>query len=150
MSLGGDDEPFGDAETVFQESFLTRLLPWLGADTLQAQVFFTDRLSDRTLAGCLVLRRGGCVIAINSRFRVDPEMMMHTLVEEFTHVKQINAGVDFEGQKRQFTYQNRPYEIEAKQTASQALGYEPADCDVLLVRDAPPGPLFDALPNDSA
>ena len=54
-------------------------------------------------------------IAINARFKADPEMLTHTIVEEYAHAQQVLDGVDFEAQRRRFpNYADRPYEIEAK------------------------------------
>lgn len=141
--LDGDDTPFGDATAVFTTEFIAELRPRLGTVALATPVFFTDRLSNRVLAGCLQLRDGSCAIALNARFVADPEVIAHTLAEEFIHAQQIQDGVDFEAQRREFAYEDRPYEREAKQLATALLGYEPEDSHVLLLRDAPEGLLFD-------
>jgi hypothetical protein len=139
----GDDTPFGDARAVFERSVLIGLALHFDSEVLNTPVFFTDKLSNRTLAGCLMLRDGSCAIALNARFQVDPEVLAHTLVEEYAHAQQIRDGVDFEAQRQQFTYSKRPYEMEAKRLATDVLGYEPGTFDVLLLREEPPGLLFD-------
>jgi hypothetical protein len=137
-----DEQPFGDAGSIFTESMLTILQQHFRSEVLQTKAFFTERLSNRVLAACLV-RGGSCIIAINTRFKVDPEILAHTLLEEFAHVEQVFAGVDFETQRRMLAYQNRPYEQEAKRIATAILGYDPDDYDVYLIREEPIGFLYD-------
>jgi hypothetical protein len=87
---------------------------------------------------------GSRIIAVNVRFKVDPELLAHALVEEFAHAQQVLDGVDFEAQRRQFPdYATRPYEQEAKRVASEILGYTPEGYAVQLLRDEPAGVLYD-------
>jgi len=141
--LSGDDTPFGDASVVFEEPVLRRMHVHFAAEVMSTPVFFTDKLSNQVAAGCLVLRGGSCVVAINVRFALDPEVLAHTLIEEFAHSHQIRQGVDFASQQRRFPYAERPYEQEAKHFATEILGYQPDEFDVLLLREEPPGLLFD-------
>lgn len=108
-----------------------------------APVFFTEKLSNRVLAGCLRLQNGSHIIAINARFKADPEVLAHTLMEEFAHVQQIIEGIDFATQRRQLAYHERPYEQEAKRIAVEILGYEPDEYDAYLLREEPSGSLYD-------
>jgi hypothetical protein len=115
---------------------LAKLRVPLSELALSTPVFFTERLSNRVLACCISLRSGSDVIAIKARFKADPEVIAHTLVEEFAHVQQIIDGVDFETQRHQFAYHERPYEREAKRIATDMLGYDPGDeYDVVLLRE---------------
>jgi hypothetical protein len=107
------------------------------SEVLMTPVFFTERLSNRILAVCIRLQSGANTIGINARFKVDPEVMAHTLVEEFAHVQQIADGLDVEAQQRHFAYHERPYEREAKAISTEILGYEPDLYEALLIRDEP-------------
>ena len=140
--LSGEEQPFGDAGTIFTEPILADMRKRFHSEVLTTQVYFTEKLSNRVLAACLVLGES-CIIAINARFKADPETLAHTLLEEFTHVHQVYEGVDFEAQRSAFAYTDRPYEVEAKRIATEILGYEPGDYDVYLIREEPPGPLYD-------
>jgi hypothetical protein len=66
--------------------------------------------------------------------------MAHALVEEFVHVQQQIDGTDFDGQRRQFAYDDRPYEIDAKRIATEVLGYVPDAYETVLLRDELPEP----------
>lgn len=83
------------------------------------------------------------MVVINARCKADPEVLAHTLVEEFVHAQQRLNGVDFEAQRRQYAYRERPYEQEAKRIATETLGYEPDEFDTHLVREEPTGVLYD-------
>jgi hypothetical protein len=135
--LTSDEKPFGSADAIFEEPVLTTMRQQLSGEALSTPVLFTEKLSNRVLAGCLIRPGDTCLIAINSRFRIDPEIMAHTLVEEFAHVQQRLDGMDFEIQRRQFSYQERPCEQEAKRIATQILGYEPEEYETNLLRDEP-------------
>jgi hypothetical protein len=139
----GDDTPFGDAAAIFEPPILRILQARLSPQVLTTQVFFTDRLSDRVLAGCLRLTDGSTVIALNVRAVVSAEVIAHTLVEEFVHAQQMLDGVDFDEQRKAFSYAERPYELEAKRIATEVLGYDATDFQAMLLRDEPEGPLFD-------
>lgn len=135
-SFSGDDIPFGSAEQVFEEAVLAKLRATISVQALLTPVYFTEILSNRVLAACLAFQDSSHAIAINARFKADPEVIAHTLVEEFAHVQQLLDGVDFEAQRHQFAYHERPYEQEAKQTATDLLGYDPGEeYDVILVRE---------------
>lgn len=140
---GGDDEIFGSAESVFTKPLLEKLHGELAPQVLTMPVFLTEHLSNRVLAVCLRRRTNECVVAVNSRFRVDPEVMAHTMVEEFAHAQQIHDGLDVEAQRKQFAYQDRPYEQEAKQFAVRILGYPLEQYENKLARDEPIGILLD-------
>ncbi len=116
---------------------MQRLSLTLSATALKTPVLFSERLSNRLLATSLGFRDGSQLIAINSRFKVDPELMAHTLVEEFVHSQQRLDGVDFVTQQQQFSYAERPYEVEAKRIATDVLNYEPGDYEIYLVREQP-------------
>lgn len=130
--------PVGDAESVFEEPVLRSLRRYVGEAALSTPVLITERISNRILAGCINLTDGSSVIAVNARLKFDPELMAHALIEELVHAQQQLDGVDFEEQRRRFPYEERPYEIQAKQLATEVLGYEPEPCDVQLLRDEPP------------
>ena len=83
------------------------------------------------------------LVVVNTRFRVDPDVMAHTLIEEFVHAQQTLDKVDFAAQRSQFAYNERPYEIEAKRIAAEILGYDPAEYETYLRRDEPNGALYD-------
>lgn len=144
--LDGDDRTVADAMNVFQPETLARLRERLSAEALQTSVVLTDRLSNRVLAVHLTHIDGSRLIAVNARFKVDPDVLTHTLLEEFAHTQQVLEGVDFDTQRRAFAYFDRPYELAAKQLASDILGYDPSDYEVFLLRDEPSGPLYDHRP----
>lgn len=135
--LGADDEPLGGADRIFEESILFEMRRRFQTEVLLIPVFFTERLSNRILAGCITLQNGTHTIGINARFKVDPEIMAHSLVEEFVHVQQIFSGTDFEAQRRSFTYDERPYEREAKAISTEILGYQPSPYEAYLLREEP-------------
>lgn len=141
--LGGNDSPIGAANAVFKQELIDRLKQYAGAEALGVPVMFTERLSNRLLAACIGLRDGSRIIAVNARFTVDPEVLAHTIIEEYIHAQQMADGVDFANQRQQFEYAERPYEIEAKSMADLTLGFAPGDFATFLVRDEPDGPLYD-------
>jgi len=122
---------------IFEEPILAQISRRFQEDVLLTPVFFTERLSNRILAGCITLQNGMHTIGINARFKVDPEIMAHSLVEEFVHVQQIFSGTDFEAQRRSFAYDERPYEQEAKAISTEILGYEPPPYKAYLLRGEP-------------
>jgi hypothetical protein len=133
---GGDEVAIGDALFVFTAMTEQRLSLVLSPTALQTPVLFSERLSNRLLATSLGLRDGSQIIVINSWFKMDPELMTHTLVEEFVHAQQRLDEVDFAAQQ-QLPYAERPYEIEAKRIATMVLGYEPGDYETYLLREQP-------------
>ena len=74
---------------------------------------------------------------MNARFRADPELIAHTLVEEYVHAQQRLDGVDFDVQRVRYSYSDRPYELQAKQVATDLLGYTPSDHTTILLREEP-------------
>ena len=122
------------AYNVFEGEALQRLASQISENALLTPVVLTGQLSNRVLAVCLAVSFHKAQIAVNARYKVDPEVLLHTLVEEFVHAQQNIDGVNFASQKRQYTYAERPYEIEAKRIATVTLGYEPEDYEVLLWR----------------
>lgn len=136
--LGADDVPFGTATEVFEQPTLATMRRHFEETALSTPVFFTERLSNRILAVCIRLQSGATTIGINARFQVDPEVMAHTLVEEFAHAQQLADGIDVEQQKRLFAYHERSYERDAKVLATEIIGYEPEPFEAVLIRDEPP------------
>jgi hypothetical protein len=134
---GGNEIVIGDASAVFAEGVHSKLSDALSMAALATPVLFTERLSNRLLATCLGFRDGAQLIAINARFKVDPELMAHALVEEFVHAQQRLDGIDFVAQQQQYSYAERPFEQEAKRFATNLLGYDPDAYDVLLLREQP-------------
>ncbi len=141
--FGGNDAPIGSANAIFTETVLTRLNACITAGAMRTPVLFTDLLSNRVLAGCCELENGSRIIAVNARFKVDPETLAHTLLEEFVHVQQALDGVNFTAQQQQYAYADRPYEQAAKQIASDILGYTPDERGAELRREESVGPLYD-------
>lgn len=136
--LGGDESTVGDAQSVFTASVIASLHTHCSDQALSIPILFTERLSNRTLAVCIGYRDGAQVTAVNARFRADPESIAHTLVEEYVHAQQRLEGVDFEEQRAHYSYSDRPYEQQAKQVATDILGYAPYDHSTILLREEPP------------
>lgn len=143
--LGDDEEAIGNARAVFSEAVCTILEEHFDAETLNVPVFFSERLSNHTLASNISFRDGSQCIVVNSRFKAEPEIIAHTLVEEFAHTWQRRTGVDFEAQRSQFAYQERPYEIEAKRIATEVVGYEPEQYEIYIQREESDGVLYDKI-----
>ena len=141
--IGGTEENLGGAEFVFTKAVVHDLRTVLSSEALATPVLFTERLSDAALAVCIGFRDGTQMIAVNARFKADPEVMAHTLVEEFVHAQQRLNGVDFDSQRRNYAYHERPYEQKAKRTASEILGYDPQGYDIYLQREQPSDTIFD-------
>ncbi len=143
--FGGDEEPIGDARSVFSEPICASLQAQLGPEILTTLVLFSEQLSNRLLASNIGFEDGSQCVVINSRFRVDPEILAHTIVEEYVHAWQRLNNVDFATQRSQFAYDERPYEREAKRIATEILGYEPGAYETYLRREEPDGVLYDQL-----
>jgi hypothetical protein len=143
----GNDKEVGDAYAIFEGETLQDLQRILGEEALQTQVVFTDNLSNRNIAIHLTLNEEISLIAVNARFKFDPEILAHALVEEFAHAQQVHDKIDFASQRRQYAYADRPYEIEAKQIATDVLGYEADYYESYLMREEPESDLYDRLPN---
>jgi hypothetical protein len=133
----------GGGSAVFEPGFLEALRTRVGVAALDTPVFLTDRLSDRVLAAWLGFRDESSAIAVNARLLADPEVLVHTLVEEFVHAWQVQQEVDLAAQRAAFAYAERPYEVEAKALATELVGYSPEPCGVLRARREPAGLLFD-------
>ena len=129
---------------VLATALLPSLRRYLRDEALATPVLFTDYLSNRVLSVHLTLRDGSTFIAVNVRFKIDPETLAHTLVEEFVHAQQVLAGVDFAAERQQYPdYASRPYEQEAKRIAGEILGYIPEEYTVYLLREEPAGVHYD-------
>ena len=138
------DKLHGEASTVFEDVLLLKLRSVLSTEALETPVYFSDSLSNRVLAVHLTLQKGLRQIIVNVRFKMDPELLAHTLIEEYVHAQQVLDDVDVAGQCQQFpNYEDRPYEQEAKRIATEMLGYNPKEYEVLLVREEPLGFLYD-------
>jgi hypothetical protein len=143
-TLDGADREIENAFTVFEGETLAMLRQRLSPSALATPLVLTEKLSNRVLAIHARHDDGTRTIAVNVRFKVDPEMLAHTLVEEFVHAQQVLNGVDFAAQRQQFPdYASRPYEQEAKRIAGEILGYIPEDYTVYLLREEPAGVLYD-------
>ena len=140
---GGRDEEFPEASAVFTEEALQALRDHASEEALTTPILLTENLSNRVLAVHLTGGPGMRLIVVNTRFRVDPDVIAHTLMEEFAHAQQTLDNVDFAAQRREFAYNERPYEIEAKRIATEILGYDPAGYENYLRRDEPDGALYD-------
>ena len=147
--LDGEDRTVADAMQVFSPHTLAALRERLSAEALLTPIVLTDRLSNRVLAVHLTHADGTRLVAVNTRFKIDPDVLAHTLLEEFAHTQQVLEGLDFETQRRSFAYSERPYELAAKQLATHIVGYDPNDYDVFLLREEPPGPLYNGRPPES-
>lgn len=148
--LNKEEREVANAFTVFIEEGFPSLRLHLSEAALETPVLLTDKLSNRVLAVHLTSMDGKRIIAVNTRFKVDPDVLAHTLVEEFVHTQQVLDKVDFESQKTRFSYDARPYEQEAKRIATEILGYDPDDYAVYLLRPEPQGALYDRIsPNPS-
>lgn len=143
--LDGEDKLLSNAHAVFCVEGLRRLRSYFNEAALNTPVVLTERLSNRVLAVHLAENPSTRIIAVNTRFRIDPDVLAHLLLEEFAHSQQMLDGTDFEAQRHQFAYDERPYEQEAKRIATEILGYNPADFIHYLVRDEPDGVLYDRV-----
>lgn len=136
--LGADETVFGDARAIFTSSLLARLTTHCSKEALSIPLVFSERLSNRSLAVCIGFRDGAQLVAVNARFMADPELIAHTLVEEYVHAQQRLDGVDMEEQRARYAYADRPYELQAKQIATEILGYAPFGYTAILLREEPP------------
>ena len=141
--LDGEDKSVPGASAVFTEQGMQLLRSRLNEKALSTLLTLTERLSNRVLAICIAKGNKADFIAVSSRFRADPDVLTHTLIEEYVHAHQIVSGVDVASQQREFGYHERPYEQEAKQIATEILGYDPAAYETFMRRDEPEGSLYD-------
>ena len=132
---GGEDQELADAASVFTQEGLRQLREHITEDALKAPVVFTERLSNRILAVHLVQNTGEGYVVLNMRFKIDPDVLVHALIEEYVHSQQVLDGIDFVQQRAQFAYAERPYELEAKRIATAILGHDPDGYDTYLVRE---------------
>ena len=102
--LDGDDRTVANASLIFNPEALSLLRDRLSNEALATEIVLTDRLSNRVLAVHLMTRSGVRLIAVNARFKVDPDILTYALLEEFVHAQQIIDGVDFETQRQNFAY----------------------------------------------
>jgi hypothetical protein len=146
---GGDEQEIGTAADIFEGDAWQRALEETSREALGTPVLLTDRMSDRTLAGYVTTSNPTIprAILINTRFKVDPEVLAHALAEEVVHAQQDIDGVDFVGQKAAYAYADRPYEQDAKARATRIVGYEPENYADYKRREVPGGMLFDGLSN---
>jgi hypothetical protein len=142
---GGAEQQIGIAADVFEGEALQRAFATTSQEALNTPIILTDRISDRALALMATSSNPDFprLILVNTRFKVDPEVLAHTMAEEIVHAQQALDGVDVEAQKASYAYADRPYEQEAKAKATLIVGYEPNAFDVLKRRVVPSGPLFD-------
>ena len=95
---GGRDEEFADASAVFAEEALQALRDYASEEALTTPpILLTENLSNRVLAVHMTGKPGVSLIAVNTRFRVDPDVIAHTLMDEFAHAQQTLDNVDFAG-----------------------------------------------------
>ena len=136
-----DEWELGVAEDVFEGETLVKLKSKVSNKALQTPLVGTDRWSNRSGVACLQLASGvesrTSIIVINTRFRFDAEYLAHALIEEIAHTQQRIDGVDFEAQQVRFVYEERPYEQEAKQMATDILGYDATEHEPTCVREEP-------------
>lgn len=145
-AVGGGDDEIGDSTAIFEPAFLQILRTQLSEHALETEVVLTDLLTNRRFAVMITMKNEQRVIAVNARFKADPEMLAHALVEEYAHAQQVLDRVDFEEQRRQYPdYNDRPYEQQAKQLATDLLGYPLDDYDVYIRRNEPDGTLYDRV-----
>jgi hypothetical protein len=131
----GEDRELPDAASVFTPEGLHLLREHITEEALKAPVVLTERLSNRVLAVHLVQNAVERFVVLNMRFKVDPDVLVHALVEEYVHSQQVLDKIDFEQQREQFAYAERPYELEAKRIATAILGYDPDTYETYLMRE---------------
>jgi len=132
---GATEEIIGDASAIFTAPVLQELQRHLSTEALSVPFLFTEQLRNRVVAVSIGYRDNTQIVAVNARFKFDPEVMAHTLVEEYTHAQQRIDGTDFDAQRRLYHYDDRPYELEAKRVATTVLGYDAPDYDARLIRE---------------
>jgi len=130
-----EDLELADATSVFTPEGLRQLRDYLTEDALKAPVIFTEHLSNRVLAVHLVQNTVERIVVLNMRFKVDPDVLVHALIEEYAHSQQVLDGIDFAQQRAQFAYAERPYELDAKRIATTILGYDPDIYETYLIRE---------------
>jgi hypothetical protein len=130
---------------MFMGETLSRLETCVSEQALDTPVQLTEYLSDQTFAAHAETTNPHIprVILVNTRWRLDPEEFLHAMIEETVHAQQALDGVDTAAQKAAYPYQERPYEKEAKQRASDILGYTPEIHSASRIRPEPEGFLFD-------
>lgn len=138
---GATEEVVGNAGAIFTDSILQQLQNHLSPKALAVSFLFTEQLTNRVVAVSIGYRDNTQIVAINARFKFDPEVIAHTLVEEYVHVQQRINGTDFDAQRRRYRYDERPYERAAKEMATKIVGYDAPDYDARLIRDEPDNPL---------
>jgi hypothetical protein len=128
-----------------RELFMGQALRDLEAQTspkaLDTYVVLTNKMRDRTVAGFRFdpVQPDRYGIVLNARYLFDPEQVAFVLAEETVHAQQYFDGVDFDAQDAQHLYEDRPYEIDAKQKATYVLGYGYADIPHWKLRPEPVG-----------
>jgi len=124
---------------------MQQLREHLTEEALKAPVVLTEHLSNRVLAVHLLQNSGERFVVFNMRFKVDPDVLAHALVEEYVHSHQVLNGIDFALQRAQFAYAERPYEREAKRIATTILGYDPDIYETYLIREEHSDVYYDIL-----
>lgn len=141
--VAAEDTELPNVAAVFTLEGILPLRQHLTEMALQAPVVLTERLSNRVLAVHLVQNFVERFVVVNARIKVDPDVLAHALMEEYVHSQQVLDKIDFEQQKQQFAYHERPYERDAKRIATEILGYSPDDYEFFLMRAEPAGILYD-------
>ncbi len=140
---GGTEEIVGDARAIFTIPILDQLQHYLSREALSVPVVFTEQLRNRVVAVSIGYRDKTQIVAVNARFKIDPEIIAHTLIEEYDHGQQRIDGTDFDAQRRRYEYHERPYERKAKGLATKILGYDAPEYDAILIREERENPLGD-------
>jgi hypothetical protein len=141
----GEDQELADAASVFTPEGMRQLREHITEEALKARVVLTERLSNRVLAVHLVQNAGERFVVLNMRFKVDPDVLVHTLIEEYVHSQQVLDKIDFEKERVEFPYAERPYELEAKRIATAILGYDPDGYETYLMREEHSDVYYDIL-----
>lgn len=141
----GEDIELVEATSVFTTEGIEQLCSYISEEALKAPVVLTERLSNRVLAVHLVQNATERFVVLNMRFKVDPDVLVHALIEEYVHSQQVLDEVDFALQRAQFAYAERPYELEAKRIATELLGYNPDNYETYLIRDEHSDVYYDIL-----
>jgi hypothetical protein len=105
---GGAEEIVGDATAIFTVPILQQLQYHLSPGALAVPFLVTEQLRNRVIAVSIGYRDNTQIVAVNARFKIDPEVMAHTLVEEYVHAQQRIEGTDFDAQRLQYEYHDRP------------------------------------------
>ena len=88
-SIAGEDRELPDAASVFAVEGMRQLREHITEEALKAPVVLTERLSNRVLAVHLVQNAVERFVVLNVRFKVDPDVLAHALVEEYVHSQQV-------------------------------------------------------------